>query len=193
MIRFIAFALFALLGISPAFAASEGWVVTTCPATGTLYTIPGYAAVSVDVNGNTCIIGNITTTPATPAPGTAGAGYPPGATPVANGATGTTAGTSAVLPAAAGKFTYLCGLHVEVGSATAAIPVTITTSNTNFAFISSANAPVTAATATAGPIVSQVFTPCVPTLVVNSTLPVSASALGAGGVNQNVNAWGFQQ
>lgn len=47
----------------PASAASEGWVVTTCPATGTLYTIPGYAAISVDVNGNQCISGSISFTP----------------------------------------------------------------------------------------------------------------------------------
>jgi hypothetical protein len=132
------------------------------------------------------------TTPATP--GAGNTGFPLGATPVQAFATGTTAGTTATLPAALGKFTYLCWLHVEVGSATAAIPVNVTASNLQSGtFTSSANAPVTAATATAGPIINQVFTPCLPASAVNTTIPVAAGALGAGGVNQLVNAGGYQQ
>jgi hypothetical protein len=197
MIRSICAALFLLLiGISPSFGASQGFVVASCP--GTLgvnaYTAGQFGNITVDLNGNSCVVGNITTTPSTPAAGTVGAGYPPGATPVNASATGTTAGTTATLPAAAGKFTYICGFHVETGTATAAVTINVTvTGLTGGTFTSSANAPVTATTATAGPIISQVFTPCIPSSAVNTGLAVAAGSLGAGGVNQNVNAWGFQQ
>jgi hypothetical protein len=112
---------------------------------------------------------------------------------VFNAATGTTAGATATLPAVQGKITYICGFHVETGTATAAIPVTITvTGLAGGTFTTSANAPVTSATATAGPIVSQVFTPCLAASAPNITIVVAAGALGAGGVNQDVNAWGYQ-
>lgn len=134
-----------------------------------------------------------TTQGAVPA-GSGTAGYPPGATPVQNSATGTTAGATATLPASAsGQFTYLCGLHVEAGTATAAVTVNVTTTGLGSNFATAVNSPATAATATAGPVVSQVFTPCLKSSATNTAITVSASALGAGGVNQDVNAWGFQQ
>jgi hypothetical protein len=121
------------------------------------------------------------------------AGFPNGATPVNAFATGTTAGATATLPAAAGKTTYVCGFHYEPGTATAAVTTNLTITNLlNGTFTSSVNSPATAATATAGPVVSQVFTPCLPANAVNTTLPVAGGSLGAGGVNQNVNAWGYQ-
>lgn len=121
------------------------------------------------------------------------AGFPNGATPVNAFATGTTAGATATLPAAAGKTTYICGFHYEPGTATAAVTTTLTITNLlNGTFTSAVNSPATAATATAGPVVSQIFSPCLPASAVNTTLPVAGGALGAGGVNQNVNAWGYQ-
>jgi hypothetical protein len=115
-------------------------------------------------------------------------------TAVAAFATGTTTSAIATLAASTTKFTYICGFHAEVGSATAAISVNITISGLQGGtFTTSANAPVTAASATAGPVLSQVFTPCLPSSAINTSIVVTAGALGAGGVNQNVNAWGYQQ
>ena len=49
-------AVFLMLGLSPGMAASEGFVVATCPASlgGNAYTAGQYGAVSVDINGNQC-------------------------------------------------------------------------------------------------------------------------------------------
>jgi len=130
-------------------------------------------------------------TQGTIAAGTAGAGYPPGATPVSNAATGTTAGATATLPAAAGKFTYICGFSVSPGSATTAITINVVmTAAGTFTF--SVGAPVTAVGTTGANIIHPI-TPCIPGSAVNTTVTVAAGALGAGGVNQDVNAWGFQQ
>lgn len=131
--RRIALALVLLLaGIGQSFAASQGFVVASCP--GVLgvnaYTAGQFGNITVDVNGNSCVSGNITTTPAVPANGTAGAGYPPGAIPVA--ATASAAGTAIInctLPAAAGRFTYITGFEIGWGFATAAsnVPITVNT------------------------------------------------------------------
>jgi hypothetical protein len=193
MIRSIWTALFLLFaGAAPSLAASEGFTVTTCGSMPNAYTAGGFNAFAVDINGNTCIIGTITTTPATPAAGTAGAGYPPGATPITASATGTTAGATATLAAAAGKFTYICGLSVAPGSATAPITINTTVTGPSTTFTESVGAPITAA-GTTGVAFTRNFTPCVPGSAVNTAIAVAAGALGTGGVNQDVNAWGFQQ
>lgn len=134
----------------------------------------------------------VTTTATAPAAGTAGAGYPPGATPVVASATGTTAGATATLPAAAGKFTYICGFSVAPGSATTAITINITVTGPSSTFTESVGAPATAVGVT-GAVVTNPFTPCVPASAVNTAIAVAAGALGTAGVNQDVNAWGYQQ
>lgn len=121
------------------------------------------------------------------------AGYPNGATPVQNSATGTTAGATATLPAAAGKFTYLCGFTVSPGSATTAITISITTTGLASNQTLSVGAPATAAGTTGANVMPPPFTPCLPSSAVNTAITVVAGALGAGGVNQAVNAWGYQQ
>lgn len=72
------------------------------------------------------VTGPVTATPATPGVGSGTAGYPAGATPVANAATGTTAAVTATLPATAGQFTYLCNFQVSAAGGTATIsPITV--------------------------------------------------------------------
>lgn len=141
--------------------------------------------------GSPVALAGVNSSTAAPAAGTAGAGYPPGATPVSNAATGTTAGTTATLPAAAGKFTYICGFSVSPGSATTAITINIVMTAAS-TFTLAVGAPVTAV-GTTGLNQTQTFSPCVPGSAVNTTITVAAGALGTGGVNQDVNAWGFQQ
>jgi len=106
-------------------------------------------------------------------------------------ATGTTAGATATLPAVQGKITYICGFSVTPGSATAAITINVTVTGPTSPFTYSVGAPVTAV-GTTGALLSQTFTPCVPASAPNTTIAVAAGALGAGGVNQDVNVSGYQ-
>jgi hypothetical protein len=121
-----------------------------------------------------------------------GNGYPQGATPLIGTATGTTAGATATLAGATGRVTFLCGFHYEPGTATAAVTTSLTTTGLSSNLATAVNSAATAATATAGPIVSQIFSPCLPASAPNTAITVVAGALGAGGTNQNVNAWGYQ-
>lgn len=126
------------------------------------------------------------------APQSGSSGYPLGATPVLNSATGTTAGATATLAAAAGQFTYLCGFSVSPGSATTAITITITTTGLASNQTLSVGAPVTAV-GTTGVNQYSYFTPCLRSTAVNTAVTVVAGALGTAGVGQAVNAWGYQQ
>jgi hypothetical protein len=113
---------------------------------------------------------------------------------VTGSATGTTAGATATLAASAttGQFGYLCGYRVSPGSATAAATITITTTGLTNNLTDTVGAPVTAA-GTTGAIVPATFTPCLKAATANTNITVVAGALGAGGVNQAVNAWGYTQ
>ena len=170
------------------FAASEGFTVTTCGTLSPQYTIPSFNAFAVDINGNTCIVA------ATPAAGTAGAGYPPGATPVTASATGSTGAISATLPAVAGKFGYLCGLSYQGSDATAAvagnIAVTGLISGTaNFGYVALA----AGAAVPQPPPITQTFSPCVQSSAVNTAIVVTPPTLGAGATLATVSVWGFTQ
>lgn len=187
--RRIAFAALLLVaGTLSALAASEGFTVTTCGSMPNAYTAGGFNAFAVDINGNTCIIGTITTTPATPAAGTAGAGFPPGATPITGNAAGSTGAVVGTLAAAAGKFTYVCGFNVSaVGGTASSFPIVL---NGLVGAGMTYQGPINA---TAGELlITQTFSPCIPASAVNTAITVTTSpALGATAVN--VNAWGFQQ
>jgi hypothetical protein len=123
-------------------------------------------------------------------PGGAGAaGFPTGATPVTNSATGTTTAT-ATLPAAAGKTTYLCGFQATYTGATAAGAGTVQATNTISGSLNYVAAQVAITNNNQVPIIVT-FSPCVPASAVNTTIPVAAT-LGAGTTNTAVTANGFQ-
>lgn len=130
-------------------------------------------------------------TSAAAAAGTAGAGFPPGATPINAAAGGTTGATAATLAAAAGKFTYICGFSISHGSATGAVTAgdTVTGIPTSMTWVT--GVPATAAGTTA-PTYTINFSPCIPSSAVNTSIVVTSGANGAGGVNNFSNAWGFQ-
>lgn len=127
-----------------------------------------------------------------PLPVTPTSVYPLGATPIEVSATGAAAGTTATLAGAAAKFTYLCGYSVSPGSATAAITISVTTTGLTNNFTEFVGAPVTAA-GTTGLAFTRTFSPCVQASAAATGIAVVAGALGTGGTNQAVNAWGFQQ
>jgi hypothetical protein len=106
-------------------------------------------------------------------------------------ATGTTAGATATLPAVQGKITYICGFSVAPGSATTAIVINVTVTGPTSTFTWSVGAPATAAGVT-GATLTVPFTPCVPASAPNTTIAVAAGALGTAGINEDVNAWGYQ-
>lgn len=107
-------------------------------------------------------------------------------------AVGTTAGTTATLAAAVGKTTYICGFSVAPGSASTAITVNVTMTGAASTFTYSVGAPVTAVGVT-GAVLTQNFSPCISASAPNTGIAVAAGALGTGGVNQDVNAWGYQR
>lgn len=126
-------------------------------------------------------------------PGLGNAGYPPGATPWFQAATGTTAGTTATQAGVAGQFTYVCGFFASPGSATAAIVETLTTTGLQANFSANIGAPATAAGATGIPLAAPQLGPCLRSNAANQTVTMVWSALGAGGAGQTINMWGYTQ
>lgn len=119
------------------------------------------------------------------------AGYPSGATPVnsfpANGANSSVVAT---LPAAAGKTTYLTGVDISYGGATAAALGGLTLGgllNGNPAYI----VPVPAGAALGGQM-SLRFPVPIPASAANTAITATLSALGAGNAAAMVAAYGFQ-
>jgi hypothetical protein len=110
---------------------------------------------------------------------------------VTNSATGTTGAVVATLPAASGKITYICGFSVSPRSAATAITIqVVVVANSTFTW--AVGAPVTAVGTTGAPLTVP-FTPCVPASGTNTTITVTSGALGTAGINNDVNAWGYQQ
>jgi hypothetical protein len=110
---------------------------------------------------------------------------------VTNSATGTTGAVVATLPAAAGKITYICGFSVSPGSAATAITIqVVVVANSTFTW--AVGAPVTAV-GTTGATFTQTFLPCIPASGTNTAITVTSGALGTSGINNDVNAWGYQQ
>lgn len=112
--------------------------------------------------------------------------------PVANSSGNVAAGTAtATLPAAQGKYTYLCGFSITSSGSTAAAVVSPTVSNLVGGTQTYTYSSVAGVTLANAPLVVN-FTPCVPTTAINTTVPVSLPSLGAGNTNATVDAWGYQ-
>lgn len=119
--------------------------------------------------------------------GTAGAGFPPGATAVVASQSGTTTGFTTTLPGVAGKFTYLCGYSIQA-TATAAVAL----SGVGFTGLTSATAMMEAVAASPAIAThSLTFAPCLPASAVNTGIGFVAGAAGLGGV-VGVVLWGYQ-
>jgi hypothetical protein len=151
--------------------------------------IPGYLSITGCPSPNLipCFI-------ASTVAGAGNAGFPPSATPVTGVFSGNASATpgTAVLSAAAGKFTYICGWTIDSAGATAATDATISVGtvvggNTLQYTIS---LPVIAAGTLASK--AQNYTPCLPANAVNTTITVTLPAV-AGQTAAQLNAWGYQQ
>lgn len=111
------------------------------------------------------------------------------ANPVTNSATGTTAATTATLPGAAGKTTYICGFSIRANATAAATgnaTVTGTVSGTmNF---TQWTAPAASGIGITEPPLGA---ECIPASAANTPIAVNSAAPGAGGI-VSVSAWGYQ-
>lgn len=123
---------------------------------------------------------------------TAGAaGYPATSTPLHSSASGAAATVAATLAAAVGKTTYLTKLVVSGGGATAAQITGVAVSGLlggSATFVLGVPAGTNAAVT---PLVLD-FNPPVPASAVNAAIAVTANSFGAGNLNANVEAFGFQ-
>lgn len=167
MLKRLAVALFALCLAGPAFAQT-----VSCPGP----------------TGGNCV-------PVVQMPTAAGqAGFPGNATPITISATGSTGAISATLPAAAAKFTYICGFNYQGSDATAAVVGNIAVTGTITATMNFGYAALAlGATVPQPPPVIQNFSPCVPSSAVNTAIVVTPPTLGAGATLATVSAWGYQQ
>jgi hypothetical protein len=119
------------------------------------------------------------------------AGYPAGATPVHASASGAAAIVAATLAAAASKTTYIAKLVVSGGGATAAQITGVVVSGLvggSATFVLGVPAGVNSAV---NPLVLD-FNPPVPASAVNTAIAVTANSFGAGNLNANVEAFGYQ-
>lgn len=122
------------------------------------------------------------------------AGYPGNSTPITASATGSTGAIAATLTGAAAKTTYLCGFNYQGSDATAAVVGNIAVTGTitgtmNFGYAALA----LGATVPQPPPNAQVFTPCIPSSAVNTSIVVTPPTLGAGATIATVSAWGYLQ
>jgi hypothetical protein len=115
--------------------------------------------------------------------------FPPGAIPVTASATGTTAATTATLPAVALQTTYICGFAIRVNATAAATGnATVTGTVTGTMNFTQWTAPAASGIG----LVDHTFNPCIPGSSINTGIAVVSAAPGTGGI-VSVSAWGYQK
>lgn len=126
-------------------------------------------------------------------------GYPIGAVPVVADFAGNVGTTPVALsiPAAVGKFSYICGVSALNNGATAAAPNAVLTitglaggSTYTFSFPFAAVGTITLFSGLIGAPVS--FNPCLPGNAINTAVTVNV-AVEAGNTATDVNIWGYQR
>src|SRR5262249_20210762 len=113
------------------------------------------------------------------------AGYPPGSTPVANAATGTTGAVVATLAASATAFTYLCNLQVSAAGSATISPITV-------AGVQGGSLIFQGISAGGAPFMPPPWTPCLRSSAINTAITVTTTA-DASATAVDVQASGYQQ
>jgi hypothetical protein len=112
--------------------------------------------------------------------------WPYGSTPITAIGTGSTGAVSATLAAAAGQYTYLCGIEVSAIGGTATVgPITITN-------LEGHTFTIQFASAASGAVYWREFNPCLQSTAVNTAI-VAATTADATASAVDVNLHGFQQ
>ena len=133
----------------------------------------------------------VSTTSTPPVAGPSPAGYPAGATPVQASATAANAPITATLPAAVGKRTYVTGIQVTGGGATAATIVAASITGLLGGQINYSIGVSAVPLATNTPLIVQ-FNPPLLASALNSAIALSTAAYGAGNTSAQVVIQGFQ-
>jgi len=122
------------------------------------------------------------------------AGYPPGAIPITNSASGTTAAVAASIPALANKTAVICGFYFAGSNATAAQAGSVTMTGVVGGTMSFGYPTLAAGAAVpnTGPV-DEAFLPCVPATSVGVAIVVTGPALGAGATVATTTVWGYYQ
>jgi hypothetical protein len=128
-------------------------------------------------------------------PASGAAGYPPASTPVEGLFNGSTSSGTILftLPAAPGKFTYLCGFSVfSSGETMPAIRLVGITASSSLTY--AMNLPAVAAGTSLFSLMPPPFTPCLIGGGVNTAVSISIGGAAANGNTFTYgNAWGYQQ
>lgn len=163
-------------------AQTTGVVVQTCGALAQQYAPGSQRPFAVDINGNQCTTGNSV------GAGSGTAGYVSNATPVTVASTGTVSAVTAAIPAAAGKFSYICGFDITIiQNATAAVPTTPTVTGTQATLTYQMVNAVSTTT-----LLTHAYNPCLPSSAANTAITVTSPA-DADATTVDINVWGFQQ
>lgn len=111
-----------------------------------------------------------------------------GATPVTVSATGTTAATTATIPAVSGKKAFLCGFSIRANATAAATgDATVTGTVSGTLHFTQFTAPLASGIGVVEPVIG---TSCIAASAANTAISVISAAPGSGGV-VSVTAWGF--
>ena len=115
-------------------------------------------------------------------------------TPITASATGTTGATTATLPAAAGKTTYLCGFYFTGTNASVANTATVLTITGTASGTMTFGFPTLAAAATVPNTIPlhEEFVPCIAASGTNTAIVVTGPALGSGATLATLNVFGYQ-
>jgi len=117
-------------------------------------------------------------------------------TPLAISAVGAAQSNAAVLPATAGKLTYISGFDVAGGGATSASVVEVAITGLPSA-VGTLKYEMNVLAGAAGPVNAQGglfirFPDPIPASAVNGAITVTLPSLGSGNTNASVTAYGFQ-
>ena len=144
------------------------------------------------LGGGGWVVGDIKPAVEGPVTFPAGAGgYPSGAVPVTNTATGAAASVVATLPAAASKTTYLTSLAVTGSGATAETISGVGVAGVSGGTMTFVVGVPAGATKAIAPLIIN-FNPPIPASAVNTAITVTASTFGGGNLAVYVVATGFQ-
>jgi hypothetical protein len=109
--------------------------------------------------------------------------FPPGSNPITGNATGTTGAVVGTLTGVANATTYICGFAVSAVGTGAVGPITI-------AGIVTSSMVFQLTAAAAGAVLTQGFSPCIPSSAVNTNITVTTTA-DASASAVDVNSWGY--
>lgn len=185
--NFIAMALALALSachLAPAFAQANSSSTWTTPGN---ETVGGTVLMCINGTSQAVPCSNLTAASNSALEVVLQSSYPAFAVAETSSATGSTSAVTATLAASSTLRTYLCGFTATGNEAATGAVVAVTVAGTVTGSLNfNISHPVTP---TLG-VLTETFTPCVPSSAINTTITVT-SAADAAGTNVAVSAWGY--